>query len=319
MPTTELAAVGLPYGAQAGHRRGVASLLVATLRPYQWVKNAFVLAPLLFGQKLNDPAAVAQALLAFAGFCLTASAVYLVNDLIDAPRDRVHPTKRRRPIASGAVPVSWALALVVGLCLSIAGVVRQLGPASAALLLTYGGLMLGYCVGLKRVPLIDCMVIAAGFVLRVTCGAAAVGVAASHWLIACTFLLALFLAFAKRRQELVTLAGAAADHRPALEGYSLRFLDQVNTLLGGVTIVCYLLYTVAPETVARFRSDALIYGTVFVIYGLFRYLALVQTVETADDPTRLVLHDRPLQAAVLGWIVYNAAIIYLPTFSTVNS
>lgn len=312
MPTTELAALVRPSEAPTGHRRGVASLLVATVRPYQWVKNVFVLAPLLFGLKLDDPTAVAQALLAFAGFCLTASAIYLINDILDAPRDRAHPTKRRRPIASGALPVAWAWATVAGMGVAVAALVRYLGSAAAILLLAYGGLMVGYCIVLKRVPLVDCLVIAIGFVLRVACGAAAVGVQASHWLIACTFLLALFLAFAKRRQELVALATSAAAHRPVLNGYSLPFLDQVNTLLGGATLVCYILYTVAPETVARFRTDALIYGAGFVVYGLLRYLALVQTTTAGDDPSRAVCRDRPLQAAVLGWIGYNAAVIYLP-------
>jgi hypothetical protein len=158
------------------------------------------------------------------------------------------------------------------------------------------------------------MCIASGFVLRVVGGAVAISVLPSHWLIVCTFLLALFLAFAKRRQELLTLSTNASAHREVLDNYTVPYLEQVNIILIGATIVCYALYTVAPETVQRFETDALIYGTVFVIYGMLRYLALIDIPENGGNPTKLLLRDRPLIAAVASWALYNISIIYFAGF-----
>jgi 4-hydroxybenzoate polyprenyltransferase len=174
----------------------------------------------------------------------------------------------------------------------------------------YFVLTISYCFYLKKALILDGMSIASGFVLRVVGGAVAVSVLPSHWLIVCTFLLALFLAFAKRRQELLTLSTNASAHREVLDNYTVPYLERVNIILIGATIVCYALYTVAPETVQRFETDALIYGTVFVIYGMLRYLALIDMPENGGNPTKLLLRDRPLIAAVVGWAIYNTSIIY---------
>ncbi|MGH9901511.1 MAG: UbiA prenyltransferase family protein, partial [Pyrinomonadaceae bacterium] len=178
------------------------------------------------------------------------------------------------------------------------------------LAVTYFVMTLGYCVTLKRVMILDCMIIAAGFVLRVASGAVAAGVRPTHWLIVCAFLLALYLAFAKRRQELLVLSASATSHRRVLGDYSVAYLEQVNNILIGATMVCYALYTVAPETVARFGTDKLIYGTVFVVYGLLRYMALTRNPSNGGNPSKMLVKDRPLLLTVLCWAVYNALVIY---------
>ncbi len=291
-------------------QRGRLRSLLISMRPHQWVKNLFVLAPLLFGQRLGDSSAVGQALLAFAAFCLIASALYIVNDIADADNDRAHPEKRLRPIASGALPTPLALLGSGVLLLAAFWIAAAIGWQFFALAATYAGLTFGYCLVLKQIIILDGMTIATGFVLRVVGGAIAVNVKPTHWLIVCAFLLALYLAFAKRRQELLMLAGAAQQHRQVLGEYAVGYLEQVNNILVGATIVCYTLYTVAPETVARFGTDSLIYGTIFVVYGLLRYMALTHNSANGGNPGKVLIGDKPLLLAMLGWAVYNALVIY---------
>ena len=212
-----------------------------------------------------------------------------------------HPTKRLRPIPSGALPIRAAIIGSVPLLFAALFIAWKLDSRFLLLIGVYWVSMICYCLGLKRAIVLDAMTIAFGFVLRVVGGAVAVQVVPTHWLIACAFLLALFLAFAKRRQELLTLSSLAGQHRQVLSTYTISFLDQVNNILIGATIVCYALYTVAPETVARFGTDALVYGTVFVIYGLFRYMALIQNPVNGGDPGKLLLKDKPMLAAIFCW------------------
>lgn len=299
-----------PRPARAASR---ARLLFRCMRPHQWVKNLFVLAPLLFGMRLGEPWVVVRGLLAFVVFCLMSSGLYLLNDVLDAAQDRAHPDKRRRPVASGGLPARWALAGGVTLLAAACVLGMFLGSGFAALAVTYLLLTLAYCLVLKRIEIVDVMVIAAGFVLRVAAGAAAAEVEPSHWLIVCAFLLALYLAFAKRRQELLTLAANAADHRRVLGWYSVAYLDRVTSVLAGTTIVCYALYTMSPDTVARFGTEGLIYGTPFVVYGLLRYMALMQDAVNGGDPSRVLVRDRPLLLAALGWAAFNTAVIYRAT------
>jgi 4-hydroxybenzoate polyprenyltransferase len=277
---------------------------------HQWVKNLFVLAPLLFGKKFGDPWAIGQALLASASFCLMSSSLYLVNDVIDAAADRTHPEKQHRPIASGALPARVALLGASALLFVSFWVAATLGWQFLSLAGVYCGLTIGYCLAFKRVVVLDGMIIAAGFVLRVIGGAVAIGVMPTHWLIVCAFLLALYLAFDKRRQELLILSDIAMQHRQVLGQYTVGYLERVNNVLISATIVCYALYTVAPETVARFGTDRLIYGTVFVIYGLLRYMALVQNAAKRDNPSEWLYKDKSMLGAILGWTIYNALIIY---------
>lgn len=285
-------------------------MILRSMRPRQWVKNLVVLAPLLFSRRLGDPAAVRDGLLAVAAFCLLTGALYIVNDVIDAPQDRLHPDKRRRPVASGALPAPMALG---GAALAVVAAVWMAAGLGRDFLIVaglYATLTLVYSAVLKGVVIVDVMAIATGFVLRVVGGAAAVQVEASHWLLICTFVLALFLGFSKRRQELVRTNGGASEQRRVLGEYSVSLLEQINLVLMGTAVVCYMIYCVAPETVARFGTDRLLYGTVFVFYGLLRYLLLLQRPGTDENPGDVLLSDRPLVAAVAGWVLYNAAVIY---------
>lgn len=289
-------------------------LLIIAMRPHQWTKNLFVFAPLLFGKKLADPVAIGYALTAFAVFCFLASGLYIFNDWIDAEEDKSHPEKRHRPISSGLLPVPIALMCAGVLFVAAFWLATVVGLKFFLIAALYFVLTLSYCLLLKRIMILDTMTIAAGFVARVVGGAIAVSVIPSHWLIVCTFLLALFLAFTKRRQELLTLTENAADHREVLNEYTVSYLEKVNNILIGAAIVCYALYTVAPETIEKFGTNNMIYGTVFVIYGMLRYMALINDPEKGGNPSKMLLHDKPLLLTVAGWSIYNAIVIYHVTF-----
>ena len=291
-------------------KRNLLNLFIVSMRPYQWTKNLFIFAPLLFGRKLSDPTAVFYSLVTFVTFSFLASSLYIFNDWIDADEDRAHPEKCHRPISSGLLPASVALFGAAWLALSAFGIVYFISLNLFLISLLYFILTLSYCLVLKRIIVLDGMTIASGFVLRVVGGAIAIEVMPTHWLIVCTFLLALFLAFTKRRQELLTLSNNAADHREVLGQYTVSYLDQVNTILIGAAIVCYALYTVAQETVERFGTDKLIYGTVFVIYGMLRYLALIRDSSKGGNPSKMLLQDRPLLLTLIGWGIYNVLVIY---------
>ncbi|MCW5960581.1 MAG: decaprenyl-phosphate phosphoribosyltransferase [Pyrinomonadaceae bacterium] len=290
--------------------RGLIRLIWAEMRPHQWVKNLFIFAPLLFGRKLADPSAVANSALAFAVFCCIASGLYIINDIIDAEDDRSHPEKRLRPISSGALPIPVAILASISLTAAGFWIAASIRWSVFLVAAAYFLLTLTYCLVLKKIMILDGMTISAGFVLRIIGGAFAIGVLPTHWLIACAFLLALFLAFTKRRQEILMLDKTAGEHRKTLEEYSVGYLDQVNTILISAVLVCYALYTVAPETVSRFETTSLIYGTVFVIYGMLRYMVLIKSPDYGGNPSRMLLKDKPLLLTVAGWAIYNAFVIY---------
>lgn len=285
-------------------------LLVEVMRPYQWSKNLFVVIPLLFAKRMFEADALGHSLMAFVVFCFLASSLYIFNDWIDIEEDRAHPLKRNRPLSSGLLPVPFALAASVFLVLGALAIASLVSFQFLFVAVLYFGLTLAYCLSLKRYIILDCIAISSGFVLRVVGGAVAISVVASHWLIACAFLLALFLAFSKRRQELVLLSKDAVGHRAVLGEYTVSFLERANIIVIGAAIVSYALYTVAPETIEKFHTTALIYGAVFVIYGLLRYLALIDHSENGGDPSKMLLRDRPLMITVAAWAVYNAIVIY---------
>ncbi|MBL0169309.1 MAG: decaprenyl-phosphate phosphoribosyltransferase [Gemmatimonadaceae bacterium] len=284
---------------------------VLLMRPKQWTKNAFVLAPLLFSGRAMERGSVASALLGFAAFCLAASAVYAFNDVNDRAEDQAHPTKRFRPVAAGRIGVGQARAMAAVLATVGVALAWQVGPGVAGWVALYLALNVLYSVVLKTVVLLDVFCIAAFFVLRLLTGSAAVGVKSSVWLLVCGGLLALYLGFAKRRHELTVLGDRAAGHRGVLAHYSAPFLDQISSVLLAVTIVAYLMYTLTSETARRVGSDALSYGSVFVLYGVFRYLYLVHR-RDQGTPTETVLEDRPLLITVALWIAYSAWLIYRP-------
>jgi 4-hydroxybenzoate polyprenyltransferase len=296
--------------ATAVPERSLAFNLFSSLRPGQWTKNLLVFAALLFGRRLFDTAAVRDATVAFAIFCALSGAVYLVNDISDRDIDRRHPLKAQRPLASGALPVpvaAGAAAFLIAAALAAAFLVRvQFGWVAAG----YLALLVLYSVTLKHVVILDVLTIAIGFVLRAVAGAFAINVEISQWLLVCTILLALFIALAKRRHELVLLADGATGHRPILGEYSAYLLDQMISVVTASTLVAYIFYTISPETQEKFGTTLLELTIPFPIYGIFRYLYLVHRREGGGSPAELLLTDRPLLTCVALWALSVAFIIY---------
>jgi len=283
--------------------------LLKLLRPHQWIKNGFVFIGLLFGHVWNDPVMVAQALYAFAAFCLLASGVYVLNDIMDRAQDKLHPEKSARPIASGQVSVNAALALMLA-CLTAGlwlGWAR--GGSQPAIFIAYVLLNIGYSFGLKHVVILDVFIIAAGFMLRILAGTLGIGIAPSHWLLLCGLLLTLFLGFAKRRAEINLLAGSSGSHRRVLEHYSPLLLDQMITIAAAGAVVAFSLYTVSPETVALHGTPHLIYTVPFVLYGIFRYIFLLHRRGGGGDPALLLLRDPHLSLALAGWLVVTLSLL----------
>ena len=296
--------------------------LLRALRPHQWVKNVFVLAPLVFARAARDGSAaegledVWATLLALAAFCLASSAIYLLNDVMDVESDRAHPEKRRRPIASGEVPVPLALATSMG-CTALALALGYLAggvPTSVVWVVCgYLGINVLYSVRLKHVVLLDVFCIASGFFLRVVAGGLAARAQLSHWLMLCTLFLALFLALCKRRAEIDLLGEDRGDHRAILTQYTTGFLDQMVTVLAACTILCYAMYTVSDDTLAKFGTERLIWTVPFVVFGLGRYLLLVHTGKAGGSPTRVLLGgDAVFVANALLWLGMVALCLYGP-------
>jgi 4-hydroxybenzoate polyprenyltransferase len=299
----------------------MAFALLRAMRPHQWVKNVFVLAPLFFARAAGegwstDYGDVRSALLALGAFILASSAIYLLNDLWDVESDRAHPEKRLRPIASGALsPVVARIASVACACGAlIAGRAAGGEPLSVAwVVFAYMGLNFSYSAGLKRVVLVDVFCIAAGFLLRVIAGGVAAGAQLSQWLMLCTLFLALFLALCKRRAETDLLGGERADHRVTLgEGaYNVRFLDQMVTALAACTILCYAMYTVSDETVSKFETEHLVWTVPFVVFGLARYMLLVTNERAGASPARTLLGgDAFFVGNCLAWLAAVAAVLW---------
>lgn len=284
--------------------------VAASLRPRQWTKNLFVFAGVIFSQQLLTPR-VWLAAAAFAIFCFLSGAIYLVNDVADAGKDRLHPTKQHRPVASGALSRSTALgigALLLGACLALS---FALSLRFGLVALAYALLLTAYSVWFKHMVILDVLVLAIGFVLRAVAGAVAVDVEISGWLLICTLLVALFLALGKRRHESLSLR-AAAEHRPILSEYSEGFLDQMIAVVTACTVTAYAVYTMSPETVGRFHTRLLPLTLPFVLYGILRYLYLLYHRDLGGNPSDLVLSDRPLLVNSLLWALVVLALIYWP-------
>ena len=303
---------GPKRGRTSAPARPPAVSLFLSLRPAQWTKNLIVFAGLIAGQRLFDRGAVLTSIAAFAVFCALSGVVYLVNDVADREADRQHPTKRRRPIASGAVSVRLALltAAVLGTAaLSAAYLLRLEFGIAASVYLALLGL---YSGPLKHVVIIDVLTIAVGFVLRAAAGALVLGVEIGHWLLIVTLLLALFLALSKRRHELVLLAGGATSHRRILQEYTPYLLDQMISVVTASTLVAYAFSTISPEVIAKFGTDKLGLTFPFPLYGIFRYLYLVHQKEGGGSPSDMLLNDRPLLVFVARWASAVVLFIYGP-------
>ena len=292
--------------------RPIAFHLLASLRPAQWTKNLLVFAGLLFGRRLFEATAIFAALAAFAVFCLLSGVVYIINDISDRESDRRHPLKARRPIASGALPVKTAAAAAFAIGAAALAGASALGLPFLAVAVSYLALQSLYSGPLKHIVIIDVLTLAIGFVLRAVAGAVAVNVEISHWLLVCTILLALFIALAKRRHEIILLADGAASHRPILGEYSAYLLDQMIAVVTASTLIAYVFYTISPETQEKFGTPWLGLTIPFPLYGIFRYLYLVHRRDGGGSPADLLLTDRPLLVCVAVWALAVALIIYRP-------
>jgi 4-hydroxybenzoate polyprenyltransferase len=278
-----------------------ARAFIELARPQQWAKNSFVLTGLLFGHAWRDPQLVAAAVVATLAFCLASSAIYALNDAADAAHDRRHPLKRRRPVASGALSANAARAAAAVLAAMALAAAVAASPLAAGIVATYLALNAAYTFGLKRVPVVDVFIIAAGFMLRLLAGTAGIGIEPSNWLLVCGLLLTLMLGFGKRRAELEELQEEAGRHRAVLEAYSAGFLDKAVLVCAAGVIATYALYTVAPETARLHGTARLVLTLPWVLLGMFRYLFRLNYRGGGADPTDELLRDPLLAFAVLGW------------------
>lgn len=294
----------------AGSNTGLARALLRELRPKQWTKNALLFAGLVFDMKLLDLGALSTAVAAFLIFCAISSAAYVINDLADLERDRMHPVKRNRPIASGAVSVGLARAVVGALLAASLPVAVLLSWRFALVAVAYFAVVLLYSFYLKHIVLLDVFAISAGFVLRAVAGTVALSVRLSPWLLVCTVLLSLFLAIAKRRHELVLLAEGAGGHRQILDEYSKLFLDQMIAIVTSSIVIAYSLYTFNAATLPN--DNSMMLTIPIVLYALFRYLYLIYQRNEGGSPETLLLKDRPLLATCLLWGLVVVLLLYRP-------
>jgi 4-hydroxybenzoate polyprenyltransferase len=290
--------------------------ILQALRPKQWTKNLLVFAGVVFAQHASDPALLLRALAGFVAFSLLASAVYVVNDLKDVDVDRLHPRKRHRPIASGALSPAVAWSVVPVLLVIVAALCSWLGFGFMLVLAAYLASNVAYSFGLKNQVILDVFVIASGFVLRAVAGVELLKPVApetqlSSWLLVCTFFGALFLAVSKRRRELTNAGHLASDQRAVLATYTPELLDRMLTIAAACTLMSYALYTIWPATVAKFGSEAMMVTVPVVAYGVFRYLHLVRVSESSEDPSLVLLADRPIQATVLAYVAMTVWILYI--------
>jgi 4-hydroxybenzoate polyprenyltransferase len=282
------------------------------MRPLHWTKNMFVFAALVFGQKLYVPLALGRAIGGFFCFCLAASAVYILNDIIDRQRDRLHPEKCKRPIAAGRVTIGSAV-VVSALCAAVAIIGSfMLAQAFAIIILTYITLMILYSLLLRRIMILDCVVISIGFCLRAIAGVVVLQdeeVFISPWLIICTFALCLFLAFSKRRSEIAQLRQDSESFRNTLADYTPELLAHMLDVTSGLAVVCFLLYAMDDRTFEIFGNNNLVYTTPLVLYCIFRFSALMQTGKYSG-PVQLILNDLPFQIGFVLWVISCIMIIY---------
>ena len=295
--------------------------IIRLVRPKQWVKNVFVLIPVFFGGRLSDVHDLLATAFAFVAFSFAASSIYCFNDIIDADADRRHPVKCSRPVARGAVTMRQAYMLMaqmilLALCVVLCG--RYLSVFTPSQALRVGGVIVGYwllnlayCAWLKKYAIVDVSVIAFGFVLRVLAGGFATDIIPSRWLVLMTFLLTLFLSLAKRRDDVLRMNATGEAPRTNTIRYNLTFINQAITITASITTVCYIMYTVSPEVIARFQTEYLYLTTCFVILGLLRYIQITVVDEQSGDPTKIMLRDRFMQAVVVLWAISFAIIIYL--------
>ncbi len=290
--------------------------IVLLLRPQQWVKNGFVFLPLFFNGQLFDADALLSTFMAFVAFCFAAAGIYCMNDIVDAEADRRHPKKCSRPIASGAISTAlgWALAAI---CLATSFVsaffVGDSWTNVAIVIGIYFVMNIAYCLRLKQIAIVDVFIISIGFVLRIFVGGFATGIFISHWIVLMTFLLALFLALAKRRDDVAIYEQTGVLPRKNVAAYNLDFMNQAIGIVAAITMVCYIMYTVSPDVVARFEGGGkyLYLTSIFVLAGIIRYLQITIVNLSSGSPTKVLIHNRFLQICLACWIVSFLIIIYI--------
>ncbi|MCS6981720.1 MAG: decaprenyl-phosphate phosphoribosyltransferase [Flavobacteriales bacterium] len=288
--------------------------LFRLFRPKQWIKNLFLFLPLFFAGKLFEMKAWRLTLAGFVAFCLASSAVYILNDLMDISHDRQHPTKRYRPLASGSVSPSWALGLALGLG-AVAFLVAFPLPTLFIYILSFYVIQnVAYSLRLKHIPILDVALVSLGFVWRILAGGVLGSIPVSNWIVLMTFLLALFLGFAKRRDDVLIFLESGKKMRRAVDGYNLEFIHMSMVLSAGVVLVCYIMYTLSEEVVARWHTDKL-YLTAFpVLLGVVRYLQLTLVEGKSADPTAVLLRDFFIQVTLAAWVIMFYLIIYRHRF-----
>ena len=280
------------------------------MRPHQYVKNFFIFLPLFFALKITDITLLTNAFIAFIAFSLTASAIYTLNDYHDIEEDKQHPKKKNRPLASGAISKSQAIVIMSVLFVSGFTLMSFLSLEATGILATYVVMNIAYSFYLKHVAILDVMIIAIGFVLRLFIGSAVTDIHLSMWIVIMTFLLALFMALAKRRDDVLIFLDTGKKMRKVIDGYNLQFLDTAMAIMASVVIVAYVIYTTSPEVVSRVHSEYLYLTAIFVILGIMRYLQVAFVLKDSGSPTKIVLKDHFIQLTLVGWIMTFAWILY---------
>lgn len=287
---------------------------IRLLRPKQWTKNFFVMLPLFFGGRLFDEQAFIAGLITLLSYSFAASSVYCFNDIHDVEDDRRHPMKCHRPVALGAIPVAVAYGLML-LCIVLSMLCLLLLPThrleTGSVILFYWLLNLAYCARLKQYAIIDVCIVAFGFVLRLLAGGLATHVLLSKWIVLMTFLITLFMSFAKRRDDVIRMERTGEAPRKNTIRYNLTFMNQAITITAGVTLVCYIMYTVSPEVIENFHNDYLYLTSILVLVGLLRYIQLSVVDQKSGDPTKVLLKDRFTQLIVAAWLLAFLLIIYV--------
>lgn len=291
---------------------------IMLIRPHHWLKNTFVFTPLFFDRHVTDWGYVWPCFVSFVAFCLAASGIYCFNDIHDAEADRQHPVKRMRPVASGAVSkrtayITMGIVWIVAITLVTWGYLYcdSIQRGLIGTLLLYIAMNIAYCEKLKQIALLDVFIIAMGFVLRIVAGGLATGIILSHWIVLTTFLLALFLAVAKRRDDLAIYETSGVKARKNVVRYNMDFLNHSIAILGSVTIMCYILYTVSNDVVERIGSHYLYATSFFVLAGILRYMQLTLVDQKSGSPTKVLLHDHFIHVCIIGWILAFTFILYV--------
>ncbi len=280
------------------------------MRPHQYIKNLFIFLPLFFALKITDTSLLFNAIIAFIAFSLTASAIYTLNDYHDIEEDRQHPKKKYRPLASGAIGKSQAITIMSVLFVSGFVLMTTLSLQATGILVAYVLLNIAYSFYLKHVTILDVVIIAIGFVLRLFIGSAVTGIPLSMWIVIMTFLLALFMALAKRRDDMLIYLDTGKKMRKVIDGYNLQFLDTAMSIMASVVIVAYVIYTSSTEVTSRVHSEYLYLTGLFVILGVMRYLQVALVLKDSGSPTKIVLKDHFMQLTLIGWVLSFAWILY---------